>query len=388
MNWFVEWGRKTYNYYIKSTKLVLISIVLIVGSTAVASPKYVYRAVERIPAQSPERIFKEGFKSKGGNDNVAAHTAGYSLVGTGADSAFVSTASSLAYLDDLREGNVLPNRIYIYTIRADQNFYSINKSLKALPDYETIMDTYDLSFDSDPDHQEYVALRQIPTQNIVSAQVATWDTELDRYVIDQNRSFSNPNYIEADTYANNEPYHRVISDQTTVVVSANSTETCKHSGASAFGKKKKRSLHSFCYVPFGFCPDAIEGGLVADGANGCFQTKRISISKYGPYRTNCNVLSYYINCYLYEQKTDNYVGRFAGNFFPFTFFGRNWGSDIYFSEAVSALVRKGDKYGIKFRVGGNGNGVVVDTGYGKIIAGDAGLSAIGGGGGLDGAFLP
>ncbi|PHV09768.1 hypothetical protein [Chitinimonas sp. BJB300] len=374
--------------YLKLIRLSLISIVLVIGSAAVASPKFVYRAVARIPEQRPEKIFQEGFKSKGENDNVAAHTAGYSLVGSGADSAFISTASSLAYLDDLREDGVLPSRIYIYTIRADQNFYSINKSLKRIPDYETVMNQYDLSFDIDPEHQEYLALRQIPTQNIVSAQAATWDAEQESYVVDQSRSFSNPYYVEAETFANAEGYHRVIFDQSTFVVSANATGACSVSGPSSLGKRKKRRTGSACFIHLGFCPEAIEGELVADGANGCFQTKKISINKYGPYKANCNVLSYYINCYLYEQKTDNYVGRFAGNFYPFTFFGRNWGSNIYFSEAVSALVGKGDKYGIKFSVGGFVDSVVVDTGYGKITAGDAGLCAIGGGGGLDGAFLP
>lgn len=112
---------------------VLVSSQGIVCEEAIATPPQV---VYRIDERPPDAIFKQGFTANGRNDYLLAHVLGASLVRglpENQRSNFVATTATLqtAYLIAERRWQFNPalrtRPLFIYEIRADQNFYEVDR---------------------------------------------------------------------------------------------------------------------------------------------------------------------------------------------------------------------------------------------------------------------
>ncbi|OCQ52013.1 Pertussis toxin subunit 1 precursor [Photorhabdus australis subsp. thailandensis] len=135
----------------------LIPTILSVNSYAI---DYVYR----VDGRPPEEIFKEGFFPWGNNTSLSQHVNGTSC-GRNGTSAYVATtsnrdqamriAATLFSAQRIRGENRPP--LYLYTIRADRNIYSVRTSARHL------ISLGDSSFTERTNHsidiqQEYVAI--------------------------------------------------------------------------------------------------------------------------------------------------------------------------------------------------------------------------------------
>lgn len=160
--------------------------------------KYVYRA----DCRKPTDIFQYGFLSLGNNINLISHVMGSSTYGCKENSAFVSTTPDLEIATEVLtnsedEGSI----VYIYRIRADKNFFSVDVTLPHLAKLHRngrMPKDLTIAFGE----SELVALHLIPTQQIVSATEYFVNNERLR----PRRTIYNPHYIELDTHSNAEPF--------------------------------------------------------------------------------------------------------------------------------------------------------------------------------------
>jgi hypothetical protein len=122
---------------ILATIVVPLAVKAQIPPTPTQPPKEVFRVDTREPAD----IFAHGFTPWGSNDNLIDHVGGTSCTanvsrGGTHDSAFIATTDDQdtlerivrAYLGRLPVGR----SVYIYTIRADANFYSAQASVELL----------------------------------------------------------------------------------------------------------------------------------------------------------------------------------------------------------------------------------------------------------------
>jgi hypothetical protein len=110
--------------------LTQVAGILLFYSVAVAAPSEVYRVDER----DPDEIFRDGFLPWGKNDYLLDHVLGTSLLQRGdRGSFFVATTDSFEAAQFIAQRRYhfqpnLQNRpLYIYTIRADQHFYEVER---------------------------------------------------------------------------------------------------------------------------------------------------------------------------------------------------------------------------------------------------------------------
>lgn len=180
----------------KALKVLVVSTVILFQTGAIAAPpKFVYR----FDTRPPDEIFKKGFSSWGDNDNVFAHISGQSCVLVPPEqrtTAFIATtsdhgwASSRAITLSLIEPY---QRVYVYRIRADSNFYSgmdsLNRYIRSNPQVRVSPENMIVLEESN----EYMAHRRIRPENVESATV---------YYRGAGSPEPNPGYVSENTHAN------------------------------------------------------------------------------------------------------------------------------------------------------------------------------------------
>ena len=179
---------------------LFISAVAFIQSSAIAAPpEFVYR----MDTRSPDQIFTYGFSSWGSNDNVFAHTSGYSCVEVDfnqRNSAFISTSADLGWArtQALIYSLTFPNQnIYLYRIRANDYFYNAVESLNFYGENTPGVRITDLNRIPARNATEYLAFRRIEPGSIAGATMFNNGASSER---------PNPGYIHSDTHANNIPY--------------------------------------------------------------------------------------------------------------------------------------------------------------------------------------
>ena len=188
---------------------VFLSLLLAVYSrgSVYDPPHFVYRADFR----EPQLIFKAGMQSWGTCENVYYHVKGKSC--TKKTSAFIATSAS--ELEAMRmakqqiDENPKKATIYVYKIRATENFYSAYYSLMVAKDnlrqqgknkkadkYVSVAEKYLYE-------REWMAYRAIAATQIQLA------TPYPRALIGLNQHspiVQNPGYVEESTYGSEDPF--------------------------------------------------------------------------------------------------------------------------------------------------------------------------------------
>ena len=195
------------------TSIFILSFVAILAvfslnngaDATIVPPRFVYRSDFR----DPQRIFASGFQSIGPNVNLLEHVQGVSCsYGPKPSTAFVATTSEESFAekwggDQIWIDNDKGPNVYIYKIRATENFYSAYDSL--LKAYRrTKSKNYQAAAAKYQYQKEWLAYNGIPTELIVSAKVmAKGEPGKLRLV----RTEQNGRYRSASTQGNPEPFN-------------------------------------------------------------------------------------------------------------------------------------------------------------------------------------
>lgn len=189
-------------------KLGLI-ICLFAINLAFSAPKIVYR----IDSDSPDVIFKTGFKAWGDNDDVLHHVSGKSTGAGKTDSAFIATTSSQKAAEEILKTlsrNDPNNTYYVYVIHTDDRFYNLNNSLRHVFEgncncNDTIVTAARNLYRTYQSQEEWIAKAKIDASNIQEVRAYRWDSYSNdvRFLYDLN----NDKYITPNSSANTVPYY-------------------------------------------------------------------------------------------------------------------------------------------------------------------------------------
>ena len=161
-------------------------------------PQFVFRGDLRPPSE----IFKNGMKSFGDNENLVDHVSGNSCnSGKLKNTAFVATSAQESVALDFAAGllwNSKNTEVYVYTIRATENFYGVKASLiKAFK--ETSNPVYISLVKDFGNEQEWIAHRGIPRELFVMVSVYERGNS-QRIALE--RAEANPSYVSEKTTGN------------------------------------------------------------------------------------------------------------------------------------------------------------------------------------------
>jgi len=213
--------RYLYNPVIVRRALACLLLLLMYSAAWATPPTNVFRVDERPPSE----IFKNGFNKRGQNDYLLAHVLGTSLMPGSEGSFFVATTATLetAYLIAQRRYQYNPalqtSPLYIYEIRADQNFYEVDLYMENMeenpPEGESRINIA-RARQAYRYQREWVAAGGIGPQLIRRARQIHFEGGR---IIDDHHDFENGGiYADADTHANAgiyprlglQTYHRVL----------------------------------------------------------------------------------------------------------------------------------------------------------------------------------
>lgn len=183
---------------------VFVTVILKAPYSLAEPPGTVWRMDTR-----PEHlIFHAGFQAWGSNFNVHDHVTGESCVNRQQgqrDSGFVSTAANFQFIRTAAAARAFAQpgqRIYLYRVRPDSNFFNAEASLRTLHDNNPQVPITPLNYHPSRAANEYITPTLIPTQNI---------RDVESYiVVDGELQVStaqvNPRYVADNTRATNRPY--------------------------------------------------------------------------------------------------------------------------------------------------------------------------------------
>ncbi|WP_072038629.1 hypothetical protein [Plesiomonas shigelloides] len=179
-------------------KLNMLLIFLFFASVHVVAADFVYRIDDRPPSE----IFGRGFTSKGSNMIFTQHISGESCHRLG-NSAFIATTSSLESARAIAASIFNANRddsrtLYLYTIRADSDFYNIEPTVDYLETRGEVFTSQ--QFVMMATQREVVALRRISDRNVQSVTPIIYSGS-DHQMTD-GVSQSNAAYVDRDTVVN------------------------------------------------------------------------------------------------------------------------------------------------------------------------------------------
>ena len=192
---------------------VAVYCLLCFAAVLAAPPKYVYRADFR----PPEKIFSNGFQALGNNANLDDHVTGVSCSSSYHNSAFVATTSSkefaVAWGRDRTAVNCksLGEYVYVYTIRATDNFYDAHESL--LEAYHNTGDSnYQVLAERFRSQHEWLAYNGIPNNQVkdVDMYKRPGGSENMIFLHSQHNQF----YVDAQSHGNPHPFQ--ISGRATI----------------------------------------------------------------------------------------------------------------------------------------------------------------------------
>lgn len=226
---------------------ILTVLFLLIFSQSLWAQTFFYRSDVRAPT-GPNGIFETGFHAWGENDNLLEHVQGDSLGQHGEESsAFVATSMNEYVaidhaLDELgdaygEEGEGEGEEFYLYEIRPENNFYSVETSFRewASRDSGYVAPLNGLGYE-----REYAALGGIARELIYRATL---------YRIGEGNSYQqvevmyNPYYVNEISEANSAPYpHMYPSSFHTQFSTAYS---CAHNASSQSSRKREALADKF-----------------------------------------------------------------------------------------------------------------------------------------------
>ncbi|WP_071882842.1 scabin-related ADP-ribosyltransferase [Chania multitudinisentens] len=176
---------------------------LTISSTAVsAAPSIVYR----VDSRHHDEIFSHGFQAWGHDYNIVAHINGATCSSLqGSTSGFISTASDYASVRAIADEHIRQGRTaYLYTIRADNTFYSGPASIDELQRYNPLSPLSIMSLEMARRADEWDAVDTIPAENIRDVTVIRVDGSESQY--------PNHRYLDVNTTGNPSPYGGHMED--------------------------------------------------------------------------------------------------------------------------------------------------------------------------------
>ena len=230
MRWKSAMQRSLSNNYLH---LWLMALFAVVSMPCLAQPKFVYR----VDTRPPEEIFTSGFTTRGTNLDLRRYMSNSIFVrsrGPANNPGFIATTEYRAAALRISESTMFQRaleRVYIYRIRANNDFYDLNLSVRHLrevshaagcaEDANVCTDwlqevSRGIAFMSESALQStFVSDRSIPANMIASVDVleATGVVRIVDHAMQQRRlnlalieTIDNHHYIDADTRANPNPY--------------------------------------------------------------------------------------------------------------------------------------------------------------------------------------
>lgn len=189
-------------------KTVFCIFYLSFVSVSYAAPMFVFKA----SIHPPDLVFQQGLTSEGENENFVQHVSGDLCLHD--NDGFVSTIANRNYIEEVvmntlaynYEAGDVPSSVYIYTIRATNNFFSSQITLNHLVDLDPSplgsMTYLQLARAITRRSTEYITPVQIEPSLIQEVDVYTVET--DGEVIERHQN--NRGYVPGDTEANSGPY--------------------------------------------------------------------------------------------------------------------------------------------------------------------------------------
>lgn len=210
----------------------------IFSSTVLSEPFNVYR----VDTRGPDEVFANGFNAWGNDYNIVAHINGATCSTVGSTSAFISTARSYQAAVGIVERHLEQREVtYLYSIRADDNFYSGPASIDYFQQFSPLSPLSLNSLHMARRADEWDAVDVIPTENIRNVLIVHRDGTPE--------AVSNPRYSNIDTTGNPLPY------------TAHAEDTLQHFGfpvtlpgdgasmlSSCFGSCYSSTKQSSCYI--------------------------------------------------------------------------------------------------------------------------------------------
>jgi hypothetical protein len=216
-------------WFLRCSCLCLRLVALLFFSLCVQAddfPSTVYRVDVRDPLG--DWMFQRGFQPPGHNTDLLAHVAGISVLN--GSSGFVSTtdhylAAEQIAISRLQQGNPL---VWIYEIRAADNFYEVNASLHQaiyqlarrdghgsvqMTNLESLESLYGHPYEWVADRIASALIRSARAYRLASP--SSGANQAGRLIEEPHTYLLNPNYREADTTGNRHPWP-VLPDQANV----------------------------------------------------------------------------------------------------------------------------------------------------------------------------
>lgn len=158
--------------------------------------------VYRVDSRPPDVIFRDGFRAHGNNNNLQQHIRGDSCAAGSRDSLYIATTSDINETYNIARqyysSSGFTGRLYRYRIRADRQFYSLQPSVDYLISRGIEFTRFERMMMRE--QREYVALRDIPVENIAEAVQLDYDRMNSR--VTDGPGTTNAGYLSVQTESN------------------------------------------------------------------------------------------------------------------------------------------------------------------------------------------
>lgn len=249
--------------------MVAAVLMVVVGLALAAPPKIVYRGTD----EPPERVFRDGLRSRGTSNDFYEHVAGNAC--TDGTTGFVSTteAESQAHHFAFRRLIADDSLVYVYEIRATDSFYSTEITLRDA--FNRLRDPrFRAAIERFRGEHEWLAFGGVPTELIPRVQIYRRNPTTRLAELVETRQ--NENYRHEDTVANSQPYPIDRRPRTSVVVvspslfGASSTSCLCNISEEAEKKRRKRAAegHTPACAIFSIAADDMKTATVVDPITG------------------------------------------------------------------------------------------------------------------------
>jgi hypothetical protein len=150
-------------------RVIALTLTVLCHAVRAADPPDI---VYRVDSRPPEEVFVHGFQAWGNDHNIVAHVNGHTCTGNTRTSAFISTMTNYNMVNALAENHLMERLVtYIYSIRADSNFYDAAASVAYYQCYRPSSPLSISSIANSRRVREWAAVRRILPENIHSVQI-------------------------------------------------------------------------------------------------------------------------------------------------------------------------------------------------------------------------
>ncbi|MFD1792195.1 hypothetical protein ACFSE0_11160 [Ochrobactrum teleogrylli] len=182
--------------------LIISSLLLIAAFVKSTLAQEVPDVLFRADRRDPSIIFASGFQSWGDDEDIIRHVSGYS-VGVFPSSNYVATTTSAEIAAKFLSWDQSYQTFWVYTIRPNNSFYSANLSLREIVNTSNDENVIAEARSLISSQNEWLALRQIPPSQIISATEYRNNTQQPKPT---GRVLTNDRFNPDNTTANATPY--------------------------------------------------------------------------------------------------------------------------------------------------------------------------------------